>query len=178
MDTAYAAVTAIGHDRVGIVRDITAVLEEFGCNIEESRMAVLGGEFAVILLASGEPSAVEDLGRRTSELGERLGLHLWVNPTRAPVASGQGRPYVLASLSLDAPGIVHALADLLKSYGVSVEAMETETASAPWTGAPMFRMRAEVVVPPGASVADLRRDLAEIERERDLDITFTAAELS
>jgi hypothetical protein len=29
---------------------------------------------------------------------------------------------------------------------VNIESIETDTASAPWTGAPMFRMRAHVVV--------------------------------
>ena len=50
MARAYAVLTAIGPDRVGIVDDVSGAVSEGSCNIEESKMAVLGGEFAVIML--------------------------------------------------------------------------------------------------------------------------------
>ena len=51
----HALLTAFGADRVGIVDDLTSLILEARCNVEESRMSVLGGEFAVILLFSGGP---------------------------------------------------------------------------------------------------------------------------
>ncbi len=175
MQSVYAVVTAMGRDRVGIVDDIATALDERGCNIEESRMALLGGEFAVIMLVTCGQEALEKLREQVSELGDRLSLQFSVRDTNPPAPQGSGRPYRIESVSLDAPGIVHAVAELLRRYGISVEDMETETAAAPWTGAPMFRMRAQIVIPAGVSVSDLRRDLLEIERERDLDITLRPA---
>jgi glycine cleavage system transcriptional repressor len=67
---------------------------------------------------------------------------------------------------------VHAVTELLRRHGINIEDMDTETASAPWTGAPMFRMRAHLVIPQGVSIAELRHELGAVEAERDLDIAL------
>ena len=41
-----------GPDRIGFVEKVTAVLLARGGNVETSRMARLGGEFAVLMLVS------------------------------------------------------------------------------------------------------------------------------
>ena len=46
-------ISALGDDRPGIVNDLSTVILEYGCNIADSRMSVLGGEFALILLVAG-----------------------------------------------------------------------------------------------------------------------------
>ncbi len=44
--------TLTGPDRIGIVDEVTGLLFERGGNVETSRMARLGGEFAVLMLVS------------------------------------------------------------------------------------------------------------------------------
>src|SRR3954468_4075153 len=44
--------TLTGPDRIGIVDEVTGLLLERGGNVETSRMARLGGEFAVLMLVS------------------------------------------------------------------------------------------------------------------------------
>jgi len=46
--------TLTGHDRVGIVKEVTNVLVKHGGNVENSRMARLGGEFAMLALVELE----------------------------------------------------------------------------------------------------------------------------
>lgn len=169
MAAAYAVLTAIGADRVGIVDDVSGLVAARACNIEESRMAVLGGEFAVIMLVSGAKDRLDGLAADLAGAGERLGLHLRIAATREPRPE-KGRPYLLETVSLDTPGIVHSVTAVLRRHGVNIESLETDTAAAPWTGAPMFRMRAHVVVGPGVEVARLRDDLAKVEAGQDLDV--------
>ncbi len=57
----YLVVTAIGQDHPGIVRSFTKTITEHDCNIEDSRMSILGGEFAMILLLSGHWNAIAKL---------------------------------------------------------------------------------------------------------------------
>ena len=45
--------TAIGPDQVGLVETIAEFISRLGCNIEDSKMAVFCGEFAVIVLITG-----------------------------------------------------------------------------------------------------------------------------
>lgn len=168
----YVVLTAIGTDRVGIVDDISGAVSAGSCNIEESKMAVLGGEFAVIMLVSGTPPAVKGLADQLPALGTRLGLAIACRGTREPRPVESGRPYLLEAVSLDTPGIVHAVTAVLRSHGVNIEDLETDTAAAPWTGAPMFRMKGHLVAGTSVSVPRLREDLARLQQEHDLDITL------
>src|SRR6188768_3507427 len=47
-----AVVTVIGEDRVGIVAGVSAVLAQYGINIEDIRMATMGDLFTMIALVS------------------------------------------------------------------------------------------------------------------------------
>ena len=170
--SAYALLTATGSDRVGIVDDLTRALLEVGCNVEESRMALLGGEFALIALVSGTEASVRDLLGSLSRIGADSGLSLAGRPTRESSRDQKGRPYQLESVSLDTPGIVHSVTGLLRRNGINIDDLQTETGGAPFTGAPMFRMRATIIVPQDVKIADLRSDLEKLALEQDLDLTL------
>src|SRR5215210_8202540 len=46
----HVAVTAVGSDRPGIVAAVTRVFVEHRCNIEDSSMTILRGQFAMMLV--------------------------------------------------------------------------------------------------------------------------------
>jgi Glycine cleavage system regulatory protein len=168
----YAVLSAIGADRVGIVDDLSRAVAEGGGNIEESKMAVLGGEFAVMMLVSMEAEALESLSSKAAELERRFELKIGLKRTRESSlgAAERGRPYSLETVSLDGAGIVHSVSAVLRKYGINIEDLETRTDRAPLTGAPLFRMKANVVVGPAVSVSALRRELELLQAAQDLDI--------
>jgi glycine cleavage system transcriptional repressor len=173
MGKAYAVFSAIGADRVGIVDDISALVSEAGGNIEESKMSVLGGEFAVMMLVSMEASALEALISRMEEIEARLSLKVGVKRTRESSPPERGRPYALETVSLDGQGIVHAVSAVLRRHGINIEELETRTDRAPLTGAPLFRMKANVVLGHGVAIGPLRRELEALQAVQDLDILLT-----
>src|SRR4030095_16128575 len=65
----WFALSAIGHDRPGIVADLAELIYECDCNLEDSSMTILGGEFAVLLLLSGQ---APDIAQRLSAACKRL----------------------------------------------------------------------------------------------------------
>jgi glycine cleavage system transcriptional repressor len=170
MAKAFFVLTAVGPDRVGIVDDLSGAVSSAECNIEESKMAVLGGEFAVIMLASGSAGAVDALARSLPGLGEKLSLHIECRMTSNPRPTEKGRPYLLEAVSLDTPGIVHAVTAVLRGHGINIEDLDADTAAAPWTGAPMFRLKAHLVIGATVSVARLKEELLHLQTEHDLDI--------
>jgi len=172
MGKEFAVFTAIGPDRVGIVDDLSGAVASAGGNIEESKMAVLGGEFAVIMLISGPPAAMESLCVALPALGGKLGLRVTCQKTHEPRAEEKGRPYLLTAVSLDTPGIVHSVTALLRRHAINIEDLETETAAAPWTGAPMFRLSANLVIGPSVSIGNLKEELGSLQREHDLDVVL------
>ncbi len=172
MARAFSVLTAVGPDRVGIVDDLSGEVSRAGANIEESKMAVLGGEFAVIMLISGSDASLQTLCVSLPSIGEKLGLRITCQPTHEPRAEEKGRPYLLTAVCLDTPGIVHSVTALLRRHAINIEDLETETAAAPWTGAPMFRLSAHLVVGPSVSIGALKEELARLQREHDLDIVL------
>ena len=155
---------------MGIVDEISGLIAQRKGNIEESKMAVLGSEFAVMMLVSLDSTLFEGLRKDMPELESRLGLKIGLVPTGAPRLPEGGRPYLLETVSLDGYGIVHAVSSVLHRLGINIEEMSTDTQAAPLTGAPMFRMKASVILGPGQSAASLRREFEALGAERDLDI--------
>jgi len=170
MAKSYAVFSAIGADRVGIVDDIAALVSGGGGNIEESKMAVLGSEFAVMMLVSMEADALQTLVARVPEIESSLSLKIGVKHTHESSVPERGRPYSLETVSLDGKGILHSVSAVLRKYGINIEDLETRTERAPLTGAPLFRMKANVVLGQGVAIGALRRELEELQTAQDLDI--------
>jgi glycine cleavage system transcriptional repressor len=166
----HAVLTASGSDRVGLVDEFTSRLLDYACNIEESKMAVLGGEFAMIVLVSGDEVQVSRLLSDISAGHIVPDLDIVAKVTGPQANQSNGRPYRIESVSLDTPGIVHAVTGLLRVRNISIGDLETETSGAPFTGAPMFHMRITTMIPPDVNVSDLRTALAEVASDHDLDI--------
>ena len=159
----YLVISAIGEDRPGLVSRLTGVIAEHGCNVEDSRMSVLGTEFAVILLLSGEGEAVQRVGDAARAVGEELGLLVTAKPTsaRSARAVADRVPYEVHAVCLDHPGVVHEISHFLAQRQINIGDLATTTYPAPVTGAPMFSLRMQVEVPAGQPLAALRRELAE-----------------
>ena len=174
----YVVLTAVGHDRPGLVDEISAFLTAAKINIENSRMAVLGGEFAVILLASGEAETVDGMRGKLAALEKSTGLAIQLKPTLAPRERMlvPSMPHRLQATSMDHPGIVHEITRILHKRNINIESMETRVTNAPVSGAPIFRMKCIINVPVGEKLSSLRRELEKLADRMDIDIEIDAAE--
>ncbi len=167
----YLVVTIVGPDRRGIVEKITALMLDYQANIEESRMARLGGEFAVIMLLTLPGEKEEALLAGLDSLKEH-GLTTIIRQTSlSRVKRFQGYlPYEISVFGADHEGIVHEVGRYLTSARMNIETMDTRVTKAPITGAPLFSMYATVQSPPELTVSQLRSNLAELGDELGVDI--------
>ena len=167
----YLVITIVGPDRRGTVEKITAVMVDHQANIEESKMARLGGEFAVIMLLSllseQEEALLTGLGSLKAQ-----GLTIISRPTslsRLDMFRGFV-PYEIHVFGADHEGIVYRVAHYLAAERVNIETMDTHVTKAPVTGTPLFSMQAMVQAPPDLSLSQLRHKLAELGDELCVDI--------
>ena len=73
--------TAFGEDRPGIVADVTRILYENGCNLEENSMTLLADEFTLILLFSCSSEGIEEeLQRECRRLEREKGISAFLRP--------------------------------------------------------------------------------------------------
>ena len=164
---------AVGPDNVGLVEKISEFIAQRGCNIEDSKMAVFLGEFALILLITGDQRHLADIADSTEELSSQTGLHIWAKRPASKKSSAPSLPYRLIASCMDHPGVVHRISTTLSKQGVNIESMETETYDAPVSGTPIFRMEEIISVPAKMNVNGLLALFADIEREENVDIDLT-----
>ena len=169
------AVTAVGRDRPGIVAAISGVLLELGGNIEDSRMSILRGHFAVMLIVelpqevSGERLASDLEGVRG-----RLGLEAVAVSEVETVETGPGGEpsHVLTVYGADRPGIVHGVTSLLAEHGVNVTDLSTQVSGG---AQPVYVMMLEVAIG-DADEAELRPALDGVAKSLAVDVSLRTLE--
>jgi glycine cleavage system transcriptional repressor len=167
----YLVLTAVGPDRPGLVNEISSLVLAAGANLEDSRMAILGGEFALLMLVSGEAKAVAAVEQSAAELGNRLGLRVLTKPT-SPQTARDFLPYQIRVTGVDRPGIVQRVAAVLAGRGVNVASLESRLSYAPLSGTPMFILEAALQIPSALALSDLRRELTSASDEENWDFTL------
>jgi len=127
---ARCVLVAVGEDRPGIVAAVTKMLFDLGCNLEDSTMALLAGQFAILLvvgLPEGEPEqeGIERLRSALSGLEVGMGLVCHVFPAPPVGSRTEGRPWSVNVYGADKPGIVFNMSTLLAERGANVVDLTT-----------------------------------------------------
>ena len=170
-----AVVTTIGRDRPGLVNDLAKLAHDLKLSIEDSRMTVLGGEFAVLMSVSGGGLALSRLEEKLAQLAEANGLAYQFRRTSDREGVEGCLPYTVSVTAMDHPGIVYAVASFFSSRSINIHNLDTVTERAPHTGTPLFSMVMEIEVPPTVRIAELRDAFFYFCDDRDLDAEFRPA---
>jgi len=165
----YLVLTAVGPDRPGLVNDLSSLITAAGANLEDSRMAILGGEFAVILLLSGPAGAVERARQISSRVESELGLRCILKETSPAHPPADYLLYRIDVTGVDRPGIVQSVAAILASRNINIASLESHLTYAPFSATPMFVLKADLQVPSSTVLADLREELAATCHDENLD---------
>jgi len=141
--------TLTGSDRIGIVQRVTESILECGGDVQASRMARLGGEFAMLMLVSIPDTETERLSANVEELSGE-GFKVSFTETEWGVSSRRKDwlPYLIKVRGANHEGIIHEISEQLSEQGINIESVDTNVVPAPMSGAPLFTMEAIVVAPP------------------------------
>jgi glycine cleavage system transcriptional repressor len=168
----FLVLSALGPDRPGLVAEVTHYLTERAANVEDSRMAVMGGDFGILVLVSGTPEGIAAVERDHEALSEQTGLSVMLRRTKSPEDHRRAAviPCVVTAEAIDQEGIVRSVSRALHRVGVNIVSLETTTYQAPVTGSPLFRLEARVDVPQATGVARVRKAMDEVAVAENLDI--------
>jgi glycine cleavage system transcriptional repressor len=174
----FAAITAVGQDRPGIVAEFSGALFRLGCNLEETTMTRLRSEFAMLLLVRyPTDTTAQALTSELEPVAARLGLSLVVRPLDPseviPAEESTGQGYILRLYGADKPGIVHAVTALLAARNLNITDLNTRVI--PGGGGPVYVMLLEVDAPSSAA-EDLRPELERLSGELAVEISFSPLE--
>jgi len=165
-------ITAAGPDRVGVVHEMATQLGP--CNVEDSRMTVLGGEFAIILrvtlAADTTPEALRE--SLTKALPDYI---LSLRETSQPVPLVTSK-YKICQISLegpDQPGVVKELSAIIVKHKASIQDLNTETTMAPFSGYRIFSMKTTIAIPLNYDATAIRKDLRNLEDRLGVDVFWS-----
>lgn len=168
----FLVLSALGPDRPGLVAQVTEYLTGRGANIEDSRMAVLGGEFGILVLVSATSAELDAIERDRAALAGETGLEILVRRTKSPEEHRRAAtvPCIVTVEAIDQEGIVRAVARALHNAGVNIVSVETSSYEAPITGSPLFRMEARLDLPATVKVSHVRKAMAAVAEAENVDI--------
>lgn len=160
----------LGQDRTGLVDRVTLALGRANGNLEDSRMAVLGGEFAMMFLCSVEAAEAEALVAEMEKVANDLDLLLTHKATTSRKNQAGTLALQVAVRGADHEGIVHDLVHHLVEQGVSVDNLESQLVNAPYSGVALFEMQMRISAPASLSLSGLRRRLQAVGDELNVDV--------
>ena len=172
----FLVLSSMGPDRPGLADEIAEFFTARGINIERSRGCVLGNEFGMIILTSGDTEDIKRLTEDLDALREKTGLEINVRRTKAPSHRDEkpSIPYKLVATSIDHPGIVHQICKVLKEKEINIDHLESNVDFNPFSGAHIFHMICYFSLPPGVMISDLRKALQAVSEQYNIDVTFNA----
>ena len=178
-------VTATGKDRPGIVAGVTKVLYQLGCNLEDSAMTRLAGEFAIMLIfAAPAKQTNARLRQAFVPLERRLKLAVHLKPLTGAESTApkrRGKTYVISVYGADKPGIVFRISDALARLNVNINDLHThctasEARSAKEGGPSLYLLLLEVELSATQTVATLERRLEAIAKRLGVEVSVRPSE--
>ncbi len=171
--------TTVGKDRPGIVAGVTKILFNLGCNLEDSSMTRLGGEFAIMVVFSA-PRALSRarLQHACAPLTKRLGLAVHLKSlSRAELsAKAFGTPHVISVYGADRPGIVFRVSELLARLRVNITDVSTHCAPQRRGRTPLYLMLLEIELPARVSIKNLEHQLKRLTKALGVTINLRSVE--
>ena len=126
-------ISALGQDRPGIVNELSKTIFDAGCNIMDSRMTVMGGEFTVMLLTEGNWNNLAKLETALQSLKSKLDLVISFKRTGERSTKQNVLPYAIEVVAVDHSGIVSQLTGFFSNQSINIEELRTDCYAAPHT---------------------------------------------
>ncbi len=175
----HFSVSVLGRDRPGIVAEVSRILYELGCNIEDSTCTILSGQFAMILVVfHAKLSTVAELDPSFDEVRKKMGLLVTVHSLKDEEVVHEktfaGRPHIISVYGADRPGIVYSVARELAARKVNITDLNTQVVGS--KERPVYVMVMEVDIPEAVDLKELDREFDRIKKEIGVSISVRPIE--
>lgn len=172
-------ITAVGPDKPGMAHAVAQILADAGCNLEDTTMTRLAGEFAMILIVTPPQNlSLEGLQTRLAPLEKSHDLFINSrfiadeNSLTIQEESEQAPRFIVSAYGPEASGLLAKLTGVFAAHEVNITDVQSRVASA---GA-VYVMLFEVQLPAGLDAAFLQSELEKAGREIGVSISLRPLE--
>ena len=168
--------TAFGKDRPGIVADVTELLFENGCNLEDTTMSMLSDEFTLnLLFSSNDQDILSTLSGECQALETEKNIYAFIRPLSAGKQTSHAKlPICTIHVEgLDQAGIVYKISKYLSDNNLNIVDLKSTVKSTPESGTTLYLMDIHIQLPPGTTIAVIENDLNIVAEEINVEITVS-----
>ncbi|WP_206486376.1 ACT domain-containing protein [Thalassotalea sp. G2M2-11] len=122
----YLVVTVMGADRTGSVSSLTKLASECGCNIVDSRMAIFGLEFTMIMLLKGSAKAINQIESKIPAVALKRELITMMKRTSGYTLQNVTDHYLVEYAGVDQPGILKAITAFFATRNIDISSLKSE----------------------------------------------------
>lgn len=140
---------------------ITRRIADCGCNIAETRVAAIGSDVSVLVLAVGPWDAIAKLESALGRMEREDKIRLMHFRTGAKQPQSNLLPYMVEVVAADKSGILFQIAEFFHRHEICIEQLQSSRYRAMQTGADMFSAQITVGIPASTHIAALRDDFLE-----------------
>ncbi len=169
------SLSAIGKDKTGIVSSISEILFKLGCNIEDSTMTLLSGQFAVILLLDcPKNSDISKIKRSLNSSMKKLGLSYSLTEVDKPKINKKNfGDYIIAVYGSDRVGIVYNVSKYLADKKINITDVQTKISG---KKDKVYIMLLEVNIPKTLKIEIVKQNLKQLAKKLNVEIFVNQAD--
>lgn len=164
--------TAFAQDRIGVVADITKIIYDSGCNLEDSEMTQLEDEFVLMLIFAGDKDGLEaQLSADCRRLEREKSITAFVRELGEEVKKPPA-PYTkhhIHAEGLDHAGIIYKISEFFARNSCNILELHSRQRQSPKSGTPLYTVEIDVEVPDALSMDDLEQGLDDLSHEIHID---------
>ncbi len=150
-------ISAVGPDKPGMAHAVAQILFESGCNIEDTTMTRLSGQFSMILAAlAPQKITLDELKSKLESLREHFGLVVEVSVfSDSEIKAFESPRFLLTAYGPENVGLLAKLTGILTQNEVNITDVQTRVASS----GTVYVMLLELELPPELSPQTLELEL-------------------
>ncbi|KJY87687.1 MULTISPECIES: glycine cleavage system protein R [Vibrio] len=125
--TQHLVITAVGTDRPGVCNQVVRLVTQSGCNIVDSRIALFGNEFTLIMLLSGNNAAVTRVESTLPLLGQQLDLITMMKRTSQHARADNAYSLEVYVESNDEVGLTEKFTQFFADKNIGLSSLSAQT---------------------------------------------------
>ncbi|MFN7097456.1 MAG: glycine cleavage system protein R [Gammaproteobacteria bacterium] len=161
--TQHLVLTILTHDQPNTLAQLTQFLASHHCQIQSSRMLVLGEEFAMLILINGPWNQIAKLETHLPDFATKHDLTVQFKRTELhQLDKKKWIPYSVELISHDSNGIIETICSFFTDAGAVIYEVQNNNYTANPVGIPMFSLAMRILVPADSQLSDLRERFINI----------------
>ncbi|MGF1763664.1 glycine cleavage system protein R [Aliivibrio kagoshimensis] len=123
----HLVITAIGTDRPGISNEFIHLVTQMGCNVIDSRIAMFGNEFTIIMLLSGTANAISKVESTLPIMGQDSDTITMMKRTSPHTELNYEYSAEAIIESDDRPGITEQITHFFATKNIDISSLSAKT---------------------------------------------------